>query len=488
MAFDCQINQKTFKDDELYNNPAWELMCRHKRIQDYLIAKYIVYSLINITNETDMNHLKFTYPYSINSFCKLLINKDISTQNKIFDGALKLLANPYDVKTHANAIYLIGRLSNDRLKNEAIKVINEYLENNSNIDNLSINTDNEKLLALRTSYISLAYLGDTKASNEYLKKLLSYENWCSINRGFHLIYYGDKEFDSKYALLAQDNDLDFPNTELHLNERIKDIDRNAIVDIEIYTLFSLIHHRHKNGCYNNEEKRKKAQDLIDFIFRYKKTENHRIIFYLQILQQDLNHPVYSHFSLLNKLFEIKFIKRSGWEKRKFKNVESVASHTLGTIYIASFLLPSISDEYKDKGYNKSNIIEMLTYHDLAEIEIGDLLPEEKTVISIKKENDFYSKLAAYSAYGFSNVLTIENLWNEYNAKIENNINALIAYEIDKLEAYAQLLFYLRKGETISQKDFEDWLDTISIVKTKHGIDIRKWIEQEFMDVISKYQR
>jgi len=481
LAYDYKINKKKFSENELYCNPAWQLMCRHSRIQDYLIAKYIVESLIDIANGADLNNFNFTFPYCINSFCKLLINNDIVTQNLILEGAKKVLSFAEDVSRHANAIYLIGRLTDDKIKNDAKKVINEYLKNHSPIDKLSIKEDNAQLLALRTSYISLAYLGDCNASKKYLEKLLSDEIWCSINRGFHLIYYGDKVYEPKFGLIAEDNNSDFPLTYKHLYARINDLDRNEIVEIEIYTLFSLINHRHKHDLLCDEKKRKEAIALINFVFKNKNIENHSLIFYLKILQNNLSKPVYSHFSMVSNLLKLKFEKRKGWYVRNFDNVETVASHVIGTLYIASFLLPDNSSDYP--GYDKLKIIDMLLFHDLAESEIGDKLPEEKNDIIAEQERDFYSKLAAYSAYGYFNVLYVEKLWKEFESKSADNINALIAYEIDKLEAYAQLLSYLRSGESILKDDYDKWVKNVSIVKTTHGMDIKKWIEQEFADVI-----
>jgi len=152
LAFDHQINKKKFFENELYNNPAWQLLFRHKRIQDYLIAEYIVHSLIDFANETDLSHFNFTYPYCINSFCKLLINENIETQNLIYRAAKEILTHEDDVSKHTNAIYLIGRLSDDKLRHDAIIMINEYLKNDSsNIDKLSIKTDNKKIISITNS-------------------------------------------------------------------------------------------------------------------------------------------------------------------------------------------------------------------------------------------------------------------------------------------------------------------------------------------------
>jgi putative hydrolase of HD superfamily len=184
---------------------------------------------------------------------------------------------------------------------------------------------------------------------------------------------------------------------------------------------------------------------------------------------------------------LKFEKRKGWITRKFENIdiESVADHVLGAFYIADIMLPPESDI---PDYKKSTILETLLYHDLAESKIGDKLPDEKTEDIRNKEEEFYSKLASCSALGYYNVQHIKDLWINFESKNINNINAYIAYEIDKLEAYAQLLSYLRKGQKITKEDFDNWRDGLNIVKTEYGLNIKEFIEKEFENIISEYTK
>jgi len=487
-VFDYEINQIDFKEDELYNNPAWYLFNRNKEIQYFLIAKHVINSLLLIANGSDDINFSFTYHNRINSYCRYLINRTDSIQSRVINGAERVLKMEDKYYAHANALYLLGRLENDVCKGKATKLIKEYLNLNlKDKSKTTINTDNDFLLALRTCYISLACLGDNKMSEEYLEKLLSSSAWCNINRGFHLLYYGDKDYNPKIGLVANDNLEEFPKTYSYLYNRISTLIKKPLSDIEIYTFFSLVQHRHEEGKYNNSEQLSKVIDLINNVLESDIIEHSDLKSYLKILKEIFSKPKFSHFNLMKQINQLKFEKRKGWLYRNFyKNeIETVASHTLNTVYMASLLLPNKSNEYKD--YSKDRILSMLLYHDLAECKIHDHIPEERGEVVKAEEKEFYDKLSLYRTYGFSNVRNIYDLWNEFENS--NTTNALIAKEIDKLDAYAQLLSYLESGEEITKDDFKRWRTEINnSIKTKHAKWIKKHIESEFISIIDEYSK
>ena len=485
-VFEYRINKKKFSEEELYYNPAWFLMNRHKEIQDYLIAEYVLFSLIQIANGNKEINFNFAYPHRINSYCKILINRDIFTQRSVYAGAKIVLEMKDKLYAHANALYLLGRLTDPAVQTEALELLKIYLQKNSpsDIRNLCIKRDNKYLLALRTCYISLTCLGDLKSRDEYLKILLSNDTWCSLNRGFHLIYYGDMDFEPKFDFIVEDNLREFPHTYAHLYRRIKQQDRKPLLEIEIYTFFSLIQHRHNENRYTSPEYREIAIDLIDEILEKEKVEYPDLISYLRILQDILKKPSFSHFSLLRQINQLKFEKRKGWTSRGFKNeIEVVASHTLGTIYMASLLLPEKGDI---PGYDKQKIIDMLIFHDLAECQIGDKLPHERNDEVKAKEKSFYERLSLYRTYNFYDIQNAADLWKQFEDE-RTNINSIIAHEIDLLDAYAELLAYLDKGESISKEDFKKWHTDLRNIHSDYGLKIKKYIEVEYQHILSKYQ-
>ena len=495
-AFDYQIYQIDYKEDELYINPAWYLYNRNKEIQYFLIAKHVINSLLLIANGNNDINFSFTYQNRINSYCRYLINRNINIQNGVLNGAEKVIKMESKFDAHANALYLLGRLEDDVCKEKATILIKEYLSHNEEKiqakSKQTINMDSAALLALRTCYISLACLGDIKASEEYLEKLLLIPAWCNINRGFHLLYYGDKDYNPKNGLVANDNLEDFPKTYSFLYNRINTLIKRPLSDIEIYTFFSLIQHRYEIGKYNNPEKLEQSINLINKILWCDMIEHSDLKSYLKILKETFCELNFSNFKLMKQINKLKFEKRKGWVNRGFKNdkIETVASHTLNAVYMASLLLPTYYNEYSTKykystKYNKDRIINMLLYHDLAECEIHDHTPEESGENVRADEKNFFNKLSLYRTYGFYNVKYIYELWNEFENS--NTINATIAKEIDRLDAYAQLLSYLELGEKITIEDFNQWRTEIdNRIQTKLGKRIKRYIESEFISIIHKY--
>lgn len=484
-VFEYRINKKKFSEYDLYYNPAWFLMNRHKEIQDYLIAEYVLFSLIQIANGSKEVNFNFAYPHRINSYCKILINRNIPTQRSVYTGAKIVLKMKDKLYAHANALYLLGRLTDPAVQTEAIELLKIYLEENlpADISNLCIKRDNKYLLALRTCYISLACLGDIKSRDEYLKILLSNNVWCSLNRGFHLIYYEDMDFEPKFDFIVEDNFQDFPHTYAHLYRRIKQKDRKPLLEIEIYTFFSLIQHRHNKKRYTSKEYREIAIDLIEEILEKEKVEYPDLISYLRILKDILKTPFFSHFSLMRQINKLKFEKRKGWTSREFKNeIEVVASHTLGTIYMASLLLPEKSDI---PHYDKQKIVNMLIFHDLAECEIEDKLPHERNDEVKAQEKSFYERLSLYRTYNFYNIENAADLWKQFEYE-RTNINSIIAHEIDLLDAYAELLSYLDKGESIPKNDFKKWHIDLRNIHSDYGLKIKKYIEAEYQHILSQY--
>jgi|OSPMetMinimDraft_2_1075162.scaffolds.fasta_scaffold00904_4 Predicted hydrolases of HD superfamily len=127
--------------------------------------------------------------------------------------------------------------------------------------------------------------------------------------------------------------------------------------------------------------------------------------------------------LLNA-YKLKEIKRRGWIKKAGINeAESVASHVFGMLFIAYLL-------------GKKKLFGSILIHDLAEIIIGDLTPEEKDSKIRRKEIHILENLA-------------ELLPSNTSSKLKKELNLVrkssILKEIDKLDMAIQALYYKNKG-------------------------------------------
>ncbi|MCL2382010.1 MAG: HD domain-containing protein [Treponema sp.] len=487
-AFNYLVVKNKFEENELCNNPAWYLLNRNKEIQHFLIAKHIINVLLLIAEKEEYIEFNYIHDHKVNSYSKYLVNIDPPTQEAVFNATKIVLNKEKKFYAHANAMYLLGRLEYDALKERAIGLIKEYMpKSKEKYKHKPSVEDNRKFLfALRTAYISLACLGESSASGEYVEKLILHHDWCTVNRGFHLLYYGDKSFDPGIGFNPEDKLGDCSKTYLHLYNRIKTLRKEPLRDIEIYTFFSLIQQRYLKNNFTDENKLKEATDLIDNILEKDIVEYTGLKSYLKMLKKIFESSNYSRFTLLKQISALKFEKRKGWVHRNFKGqIETVASHTLNAVYMASLLLPNSSSDSRDRGYKKSRIMDMLLYHDLAESLVHDHLPEEKTALKKKEEDDFYETLVPYRTCGLFNTRSINSLWKEYDSKVTTN--SKIANDIDKLEGYAQFLSYLESGEEVEKPVFKKWRDEIaSNTQTRLGRKIKDNIEFEFQSIIKEY--
>lgn len=91
-------------------------------------------------------------------------------------------------------------------------------------------------------------------------------------------------------------------------------------------------------------------------------------------------------------------------------------------------------------YNKSKIISLLLVHDLPEIYTGDIPVSTQTPDKQENETAAMQKIAALDLFPFFHSFrSMEQLWHEFDAKAD--INAALAYQIDKLEPLVQLYIY-----------------------------------------------
>jgi len=126
-----------------------------------------------------------------------------------------------------------------------------------------------------------------------------------------------------------------------------------------------------------------------------------------------------------KAYELKELNRSGWVKKVgIKNPESVASHTYGMLLLALLF------------HDDPELFKSILVHDLGEVTIGDLIPEEKTEELKRKEYEAYFNLVSLLEKEKK-----EKFLSLYEKSKENNM----LRELDKLDMAIQALYYKEKG-------------------------------------------
>lgn len=147
-----------------------------------------------------------------------------------------------------------------------------------------------------------------------------------------------------------------------------------------------------------------------------------------------NPSMFGNLDFLTKLSVLKETPRKGWVvKVGIERPESVADHLFRTAIMALIFA------YWRPDLDKGKMIEMALIHDLAEITVGDLMPEEK--ISSKEELETGLKILSSLEPRVRKRLSL--LLTEYHDG--RSAEAVMLKQIDKLEMALQAREYERKG-------------------------------------------
>jgi len=148
--------------------------------------------------------------------------------------------------------------------------------------------------------------------------------------------------------------------------------------------------------------------------------------------------------LFFKIGKLKRIEREGWKRFGIYNPESVAEHSFRAALIGLIL----GEKFELDAFQ---LVKLLLIHDLAEIETGDLTPDD---YDTKKEKLSKEKKAIEDILNGSkdeNNNLVE-LWKEF--EIGESQEAKIARDIDKLEMIIQALEY---KEEYPKKDISEFV-------------------------------
>ena len=458
LAHSICINKSEISSAVGYETIAWELCNIHSTIRNYLIAYFTITKLCQVSeDDEEYKYFDFVYPYEINIFCKSLINQNIASQQSIYNN-IQSIYNKVQPVAKAHFCYLLGRIKDQDDSLDVKGYLDEILDNELKeykniLKSRKKKYKDEVMLLLRSIYISLVYLGHEEASENYIERIIHDEYWNSVNRGFHLQYYGDIKYDPKENLSLTDKGGDISITFRLLSERlldrIKKHDNLDSFDIELFTLCSLSHNRFMSGNLSDDKK----EVLLNIIERYLKigSEKKLMFNYIKSVRYDLSTNEYSAFDIIDKLYSLKTKKRSGWIKRGVTNPESIADHTCFTMFLALLLIPERISEFKKK-VDKNKIIKMLLIHDMAESIVGDKITDLKNIEDQKNELFW---VMHFSFLGLKNEFPdcneIRELYEDFEKR--KSPEAKIAKDIDKLEPIIQAYLYHKEGY---KTGLEEW--------------------------------
>jgi len=133
---------------------------------------------------------------------------------------------------------------------------------------------------------------------------------------------------------------------------------------------------------------------------------------------------------MKRWLELKSVARSGWVNSGIHSPESVAAHSWGMGVLAMYLCP--------EDLNRQRVLEMCLIHDLPEVIVGDLTPEDDC--STKSEDE----LAAMNELAPQWL----ELFVEYEA--QETPESKFVKSMDKLDMALQAMIYREQGVNLDE--------------------------------------
>lgn len=490
VAFHHEVIKKPLNDDDTV---FLELVYCHPKVCEYLIAYQMIKELkslntLNSKSHEDINRaidiLRCIQSNQVNRLCKEIINNNQLPEQIGFINAIDKLLSLDNVHYHAKAFacYLAGRFEHVQAKTKAYDVLKKFVEQTLKDDN-----SDDYLFLSRSAYVSLAYTQSYIKSNlqkdylrTYVNKLLSDPKVDEVNRGFHLQYYGDKDFFAPLNLICKDDLGSFTKTFKELSHSLRNKNKNPLFEIQLHTLCSLAQHRHAEGKLQSHL-RNEIRNILTEIIDNNKIKNNKLRTYVCMVHKHLKYEKFCVGRIFDDYYKLKIAKRTGWVKRGIINGESVADHVYGAYLIALFLLPDFwKTEPEEEKYDKREIIDMLLIHDLAEAKVHDIPTFLKNNDHEEKEREVFDEIEMLGTYKELPKLDyIKVLHRKFETR--NTFNARVAKEIDILENWTQLQIYKAKGYEIN--DYDKWSQELhGKIKTDLGHLIKEKLEVAYLDL------
>ena len=137
------------------------------------------------------------------------------------------------------------------------------------------------------------------------------------------------------------------------------------------------------------------------------------------------------FARLQYLYKLKEVTRYNQDRHETDSTESVAEHLYGMMLLTEYFVPF---EDPDGTLDKAKIFEMILFHDIDEIETGDVLGYRKTEADRARELDAMKRVLIGAPNNMQEL--ISSRVEEYEAKYTPE--AKFAKAMDKVEPLVQI--------------------------------------------------
>lgn len=259
-----------------------------------------------------------------------------------------------------------------------------------------------------------------------------------------------------------------------INAHVEDREYGPL-DIEVYTLYSLVQHRHSAANLDAAVK-DRALAEIPKLLGPRSQVSKRLRPYLQMLEKNLQADKFPVMNIGEHLYRLKSVIREGWRKRHLKRdrLESVSEHTHLCCLLALLYLPEWDGDGPE--YRKDDVIKTLLVHDIAEAEMGDTAyfnVTEETRASERKVMQYLQMCGTYLRV--ADMSEAFALWNDCDNGLTET--AKIAADIDKLENLIQLYLYEQEEPVEGAAAWKQWVE--EKIQTSHGQAILRIVKEKY---------
>ena len=484
-------DQMTFEDKNTL--AILDLICKEQIFLSCLIALFYTYKLNEYDKTDDYSFFQMVFPKEITRF----IIQRVNEYSKYEDSIISLAKHYYEMNDYGKSemSFLLGRIKSTNQRTKAIELLHEYYNKaNEDLKKKLINHEHnnipyshkehkQDLFLIRGLSVSLIYCGDQKVLYSYIKSLINDDLSNSINRGFHLEYYGDIRYMPNQPTLNYEDNPKLGERTLRIlcnsvYNQLKSGELHPAVLLELFTITSLLQVRietpKKLISFNLHEFIVRCLELIPPCLEAIKCEDNVVESFFNMAIKDFEAYLHSkqtyspQCGLCNDYLAAYNVKRTGWVMQNIPQPESIVEHMYSCWFIGLVCLPNSDEDMPD--YNKQEILNMLLIHDLAETKLNDIPKYEKVNYPDynRLENLEMLALLLKGTYGSMDVLTpYVNAWDEWYKY--DSINAKIAKDIDVIQAIYQFLVYNNiYPHCFSRERKLGWLNEMQCITTKQG--------------------
>lgn len=494
-AYDFEYSEGCFESVNPYADSLWRFIRKHRSVLDFLIAKEYVRRVSKLTlyennhdhNRKELKIFEMVLQEYISRFIYGLLRGNEDYEHQI----MCIVHNHYyDLSPigKSELSFRMTGLQNKSRKTQCLDKIKQYcqeaIEQYDVINDSNIKEKKDMAFLIRSLNINLIYADDPEAFTYYANMLLSDKLACSINRGFHLEFHGDKPYIPNKSLLEFEDDISkgfkaFSRNCMILDRRIARRDKAVYAAaIEILSLCQLLQARMVSTdqpVLDIHPFAKKCQRYLGWILaKHQIRNNQKVSAYFHWMKDELTaflaHDVrHNKAAVFNKFNEKNPAVESYPSPSDMSKPDYGSDHAFSCWLIGVLYLPNTSNLH---GYSKDDVLQMLLMHDLGKKDFSveevenihrlDVVERERKTMQALLFSGTYPEGVDLSHY--------YDLWSAYS--FGHGINFLIARDIDTIQSvYRFCTCYIQNPDQFTEPDVLFFLDDIDELETTIGKEI-----------------